>query len=125
MNLEIGRFTPSTGPLTQAPPPTRGERYAGAPTAHGLDAPKGKVDGYVGFDTVTDEIGPVPTEAVRDQVGIAAQRVDELAAQNRELHFSQDKHSGRVVIEVRDLEGKVVRTIPPSHALDVMSGAAL
>jgi flagellar protein FlaG len=29
------------------------------------------------------------------------------------------------VIQVRDLDGNVLKTIPPSRALDVMSGAAL
>jgi hypothetical protein len=30
-----------------------------------------------------------------------------------------------VVVEVRDLEGHVLKTIPPAKALDVMSGGAL
>jgi hypothetical protein len=30
-----------------------------------------------------------------------------------------------VIVEVRDLEGHVIRTIPPSEALDVMAGAAI
>ena len=42
-----------------------------------------------------------------------------------ELHFSKDSETGRVVIQVRDLDGNVLKTIPPSRALDVMSGAAL
>jgi flagellar protein FlaG len=59
------------------------------------------------------------------EVQRAAQRAADLAAQNRELHFSKDEDSGRIVVEVRDLEGNVIRRIPPSHALAVMSGAAL
>jgi flagellar protein FlaG len=55
----------------------------------------------------------------------AAEIAAHLAAQNRELHFSTEQDTGRVVIQVRDLEGNVIRTIPPSRALDVMSGAAL
>jgi flagellar protein FlaG len=49
--------------------------------------------------------------------------VQELQAQNRELHFSRDEVTNRVVIEVRDLDGNVIRTIPPSKALDILSGA--
>jgi hypothetical protein len=30
-----------------------------------------------------------------------------------------------VIVEVRDLEGNVLRAIPPSAALSVMAGAAL
>jgi flagellar protein FlaG len=41
------------------------------------------------------------------------------------LHFSVDKATNRVVIEVRDLDGNVLKTIPPAKALDVMSGGAL
>ena len=29
-----------------------------------------------------------------------------------------------MIVQVRDLEGNVIRTIPPSDALDIMSGAA-
>jgi flagellar protein FlaG len=36
-----------------------------------------------------------------------------------------DADSGRVVVQVRDLEGHVIRTIPPSQALDVLSGGSL
>ena len=49
----------------------------------------------------------------------------ELAASNRELHFRKDEESGRVIIQVRDLAGNVLRTIPPSEALAVMSGAPI
>jgi FlaG protein len=66
-----------------------------------------------------------PPPEVLDAVGAAAARAAELRAANRELHFHKDKESGRVIVEVRDLEGNVIRTIPPSKALDVMSGAAL
>jgi FlaG protein len=63
-----------------------------------------------------------PAEAL-DAVGAAAARAAELRAANRELHFHKDEKSGRVIVEVRDLEGHVIRTIPPSRALDVMAGA--
>jgi flagellar protein FlaG len=52
-------------------------------------------------------------------------RADELHKSNRELHFEKDPSSGRIVVQVRDLAGNVLRTIPPSKALDVMSGAGL
>jgi flagellar protein FlaG len=59
------------------------------------------------------------------EVEAAGRRAAELAAQRRELHFQKDPASGRLIVEVRDLDGHVLRTIPPSHALEVMSGAAL
>jgi hypothetical protein len=64
-----------------------------------------------------------PPVEVRDAVGAAAARAAELRAANRELHFQKDERSGHVVVQVRDLAGNVIRTIPPSAALDVMSGA--
>ena len=32
--------------------------------------------------------------------------------------------TNRVVIEVRDLDGNVLKTIPPTKALDILSGDA-
>src|SRR4051794_24525514 len=66
-----------------------------------------------------------PPAEVREAVGAAAARAAELRSQNRELHFQKDPGSGRVIVQVRDLAGNVIRTIPPSHALDIMSGAAI
>jgi flagellar protein FlaG len=65
-----------------------------------------------------------PTE-VLDAIGAAADRAAELRSQNRELHFRKDETTGRVIVQVRDLAGNVIRTIPPSSALEIMSGAAI
>ena len=75
--------------------------------------------------TIVGEVPPAPTPEAREMVDKAAERVDQLHKQNRELHFSRDESSNRVVIEVRDLEGNVLKTIPPAKALDIMSGAEL
>jgi flagellar protein FlaG len=84
-----------------------------APVAAPVSAP---------VDTVELSLPSSPPEEVLDAVGAAADRAEELAADNRELHFEVDKESKRVIIQVRDLDGNVIRTIPPKHALDVMSG---
>jgi flagellar protein FlaG len=76
-------------------------------------------------DVKAGAIPPTPPEKVRAQVDRAAEIAAQLAAANRELHFSKDETTGRVVIQVRDLDGNVIRTIPPKHALDVMTGSAL
>jgi flagellar protein FlaG len=70
-------------------------------------------------------IPDAPPAEVRDAIGAAAARAAELRSQNRELHFEKDESSGRVIIQVRDLAGNVIRTIPPSSALEIMSGAAI
>jgi len=111
MSLEIGRFTPVHHVLPVPP-----ARPAADPIRGG---------GSSRFDTVLGDVPPAPTEDVRRHVDRAAEIVEQLHASNRELHFSKDEETGRVVIQVRDLDGNVLKTIPPSRALDVMSGAAL
>jgi hypothetical protein len=66
-----------------------------------------------------------PPSEVLVEVDAASARAAQLAAENRELHFERDAATGRVVIQVRTLGGEVLRTIPPSGALDIMGGRAL
>ena len=66
-----------------------------------------------------------PPAEVLAEMEAASRRYDELRSQQRELHFTRDESANRVVVEVRDLEGNVLRTIPPSKALDVIAGAPL
>jgi hypothetical protein len=110
MSLEIGRFTPST---YYVPP---------VPAARPIDAPaKPEAKPH---DSYVASVPPTPPRDVKAQVDRAAEIAKEMSHRNRELHFSKDKDTGRVVIEVRDLEGNVLKTIPPSHALNVMAGVA-
>ena len=55
----------------------------------------------------------------------AAERVQELHANRTANCTSRATSTNRVVIEVRDLDGNVLKTIPPAKALDIMSGAEL
>src|SRR3954452_13964703 len=106
MTLQIGRFTPyeslATRALARAVAPAH--TGAGAPAALGARQ----------VDTIVGVIPPVPTSDVRAEVDRTAERVDELHDQSRELHFSKDLASNRVIIEVRDREGKVIKTLPPT-----------
>jgi len=72
-----------------------------------------------------DALPSRPPLEVLQEMEAAARRYDELRSQQRELHFRHDADLNRVVVEVRDLDGNVLRTIPPSKALDVISGGAL
>jgi hypothetical protein len=118
MSFEIGPLPPiqPAGPSQRVSPPSAdfaavlGRAPAPAPVA---------------VDTAQLSLPAYPPAEVLDAVGAAADRVDQLVAENRELHFRKDEETGRVIVEVRDLEGNVIRTIPPSHALEIMSGAAL
>ncbi len=62
-----------------------------------------------------------PPPEVLDRVHEAAARAAELARHNRELHFEKDPGSNRVIVEVRDLRGRLIRIIPPSSALEAIT----
>jgi uncharacterized FlaG/YvyC family protein len=90
--------------------------------------PAGRVEPIaqaVEVDVADVSIPATPPEELREEMAAAAERVDQMKAMGREIHFERDLESGRVVIEVRDLNGNVIRTIPPSHMLDVLAGAPL
>lgn len=72
-----------------------------------------------------DTIPSSPPPELQAEIQRASDRVDELHADGRELHFAYDEGAGRVQIQVRDLEGNVLRTIPPSKSLSVVSGDKL
>ena len=72
-----------------------------------------------------DTLPSRPPQEVLAEMEAASRRYDELRSQKRELHFTHDPVGNRVVVEVRDLEGNVLRTIPPSKALDVIAGGSL
>jgi hypothetical protein len=117
MSFEIGPLpavtpgVPARRPAPAAPPADF------AATLVNVGVPKG--------DVAVISLPPSPPPELLDDVAAARDRAAELAANNRELHFSTDQDTGRVIVQVRDLEGNVIRTIPPSHALEVMSGGAL
>ena len=113
MDLRIGH-------LNFSPPPAAPKRAAADPAASQFSVGAPRADAAV--------IGGIPAEPPEDalrEVDRAAARADELYRDQRELHFAMDEDSGRVVVQVRDLDGRVIRTIPPSEALDVMSGKPL
>lgn len=75
--------------------------------------------------TVTvDTIPASPPPDVLEKMQAAAKVAADLRAQQRELHF-EPMGGGRVVIQVRDLTGNVIRTVPPSQALAIAEGAPL
>jgi hypothetical protein len=109
MNFEL--------PPVGQPQPTS----ATARTPRATPAARGDLGAAVEVDV---SIPSAPPPDLRAEMAAASQRVDELREQGRELHFEVDDR-GRVIIEVRDLEGNVIRSIPPSRMLDVVAGAPL
>jgi FlaG protein len=116
MSFEIGRVnTAASQPLT---PPQR-------PVARGADFGAVLAGVSAKGDVATVGIPASPPPDVLREVQAAGRRAAELAVQQRELHFEKDPASGRVMVQVRDLDGNVLRTIPPSKALQVASGDTL
>ena len=112
------------GPISPIERGTPARRVSNATPGFSLDLARATAK-PAPADTAIVALPQRPPEEVRDAVGAAAARAAELRSHNRELHFEKDEHSGRVIIQVRDLAGNVIRTIPPSSALEIMSGAAL
>jgi hypothetical protein len=113
------------GPVPPVQPGAAPRRPAPASPGFSLDLARPVTRTPPAQDTALVSLPATPPTEVLDAVGAAAARAAELRASNRELHFSKDEQTERVIVEVRDLAGNVIRTIPPSHALNVMSGAAL
>jgi hypothetical protein len=112
------------GPLQPIQRGTPARRPDGVTPGFSLDLAR-KPAKAAAADTALVSLPASPPDEVRNAVGAAAARAAELRAENRELHFRKDKTSGRVIVEVRDLAGHVIRTIPPSTALDIMAGAGV
>jgi hypothetical protein len=66
-----------------------------------------------------------PPPAVLEEMGVAAQAAERLVQEQRALHFQRDSTSRRVVVEVRDIQGNTLTTIPPSAVLEMAAGAPL
>ena len=72
-----------------------------------------------------DMIPSSPPPEVQEAMGVAAQSYDKLHASGRGLHFKVDDATGKLIVEVHDLHGKLMFTVPASKALDIASGGAL
>lgn len=104
---------PPIGPLDAAGFRPRAERTPPA-AARGAD-----------FRVALSEELMGPPASLRAEVDAAGRRWEQLKAQGRELHFERDAGTGRYVVQVCDLEGRVLRTVPPSGALEIAGGAPL
>ena len=72
---------------------------------------------------MVDTFPSSPPPELRAEI-LAAQRVvQDMHERGRELHFEMAE--GRVRIELRDLDGNVLKTIPASEALEIAGGKAV
>jgi hypothetical protein len=79
------------------------------------------------FTVSRGEIPASPPPEVLDAIDAAGRVARELHETGRELRFTPppEGSDGRVRVDVCDLDGNVLRTIPPSELLDVATGASL
>jgi hypothetical protein len=70
----------------------------------------------------SDGIPASPPACVLAEVDAAFERMEQLRAAGREIHFAVDAMTRRLVVEVRTRSGEVLRTLSPSAALDFMTG---
>ncbi len=67
-------------------------------------------------------VGSGPPPEVQAEVRAAARAADRLHELGRRLSFEHDERTGRLRIEVRDLEGNVLRRVPPTEVFDFATG---
>jgi hypothetical protein len=117
MTLQIGRFTPYQQ-LAPVPPGSKVTAVEQPAQPSWRTQPKDVVES----GTIVGEVPPAPTPEARELVAKAAEVVQKMHDSNRELHFTKDETTNRVIIQVRDLDGNVLKTIPPKSALDFLTG---
>jgi hypothetical protein len=111
MSFDIG----SVGRTPAASPAAGSSRAAAVPSSSAQ-----------GADTVTvDTIPASPPDEVHDAIGVANQAYHNLQASGSELRFKVNEATGKLSVEVHDVHGNLLFTVPASTALDVASGGPL
>jgi hypothetical protein len=107
--------------------PVRAARVAPArPAAPAAGPSGGLADALKTTASAVDRVDAIPASPPPEVIAemLAAQRaIDDMHARGRTLHFAMD--GSRVRIEVQDLDGNVLKQIPPSRALEVATGRAV
>jgi len=111
MSYDIG----SVG-RTPAPVPSRTARSSAPAPAQAAHA----------ADTVTvDTIPASPPPEVHDAISVANQAYHNLKADGSEMRFKINESTGKLTVEVHDVHGNLLFTVPASTVLDVASGQPL
>jgi hypothetical protein len=77
-------------------------------------------------DTVTvDTIPASPPPEVHVVMGVAARAYENLKATGSELRFKVNEATGKLTVEVHDVHGNLLFTVPASTVLDVAEGKPL
>ena len=111
MSFDIG----SVGRTPAAAPAAKSQRPVAAPTPATHDT-----------DTVNvDTIPASPPDEVYAAMGVANQAYHNLKASGSEMRFKVNEATGKLSVEVHDVHGNLLFTVPASTALDVASGGSL
>jgi hypothetical protein len=73
------------------------------------------VGGLVAVDTKASS----PPPEVLDAIGAAARAYDRLTAGGLQLHFRVDDQTGKVAVDVYDIQGRVLGSLALSQVLDL------
>jgi hypothetical protein len=111
MSFDIG----SVG-RTPAPTSTQRARSSAPAPAQASEA---------GATVTVDTIPASPPPEVQDAIGVANQAYHNLQANGNELRFKVNEATGKLSVEVHDVHGNLLFTVPASTALDVASGQPL
>ncbi len=102
--------------------------YAATPLPPIGRAPATRPAQPAGSEAVIVDVGAIPSSPppeVHDAIALASQAPAQLAAVGQQLRFNIDDRTGRVTVEVHDMKGNVLFTVPSSKALDIADGDTL
>ena len=103
-----------------------GRTPATAPSQTARTSAPAPVQAVHATDTVSvDTIPATPPEEVHAAIGVANQAYHNLKASGTELRFKVNEATGKLSVEVHDVHGNLLFTVPASTALDVASGQPL
>jgi hypothetical protein len=66
-----------------------------------------------------------PPADVLEAIAAADEAYERLEASGRHLHFDIDQITGKLTVRLLDLEGRLLRVVPPATVLDVATGGSL
>jgi hypothetical protein len=103
-----------------------GRTPATAPNQTARSSGPAAVSAAQGADTVrVDTIPASPPPEVHAAIGVANQAYHNLQASGSEMRFKVNEATGKLTVEIHDVHGNLLFTVPASTVLDVASGQPL
>jgi hypothetical protein len=103
-----------------------GGTHAAAPSQTARSSAPAPTQSAHATDTVTvDTIPATPPPEVHDAMGVANQAYHNLKSDGSEMRFKINEATGKLTVEIHDIHGNLMFTVPASTALAVASGQPL